>query len=90
MILCHKCAGVLTHAPDENMTALHGCRCISGWVRGFEPTLTRREAIAMQAHQALERALLFDWQGRNQAEVARELDVAIALERLYVQEMVGA
>jgi len=49
MILCHKCSGMLSFDRDsEVVTGLAGCRCISGWVRGFEPDLTRSEAVAAQ------------------------------------------
>jgi DNA-directed RNA polymerase subunit M/transcription elongation factor TFIIS len=47
MILCHKCSGVLAGNKTE-IAGLSGCGCISGWIRGFEPSVSREEAIAAQ------------------------------------------
>lgn len=43
MILCHKCAGTFEQHPF-----LEGCRCISGYPRGFEPNLTEQQALEEQ------------------------------------------
>lgn len=52
MILCHKCSGVLAGDTKET-EGLSGCGCISGWVRGFEPSLNREQAIAEQTQNPL-------------------------------------
>lgn len=65
MILCHKDAGLLAARADEDTTGLLGCECISGWVRGFEPDLTRAEAIRKQIAHAEESIRLYMQQGRE-------------------------
>ena len=47
-ILCHKCSGVLAGPSDPR---LHDCRCMSGWIRGFEPPLILEDAIAEQEQE---------------------------------------
>lgn len=66
MLLCHKCSGVLSKSEHEDTSGLHGCECISGWVRGFEPNLTREEAIAEQIKACDQWIELFQHQGRSQ------------------------
>ncbi len=46
VVLCHKCAGLLTPANDTIQTAFSGCRCISGYVRDWQKSLTIAEAKA--------------------------------------------
>lgn len=70
-ILCHKCQGKLTGPMDSG---LKNCRCISGWVRGFEEPLTLVQAQAAQ-HAANERdRSLYIRQGRSAAEIAALCD----------------
>jgi hypothetical protein len=66
MILCHKCSGILASADNENTTGLLGCGCISGYVRGFEPYVTRQTALAAQINQQQQRILLYQRQSREQ------------------------
>jgi len=63
MILCHKCSGVLAGDTKET-EGLSGCGCISGWVRGFEPSLNREQAIAAQKREQ-ERKLRLNSQAVN-------------------------
>lgn len=79
MILCHKCSGVLT-ADDDEARGLRGCGCISGWVRGFEPVLTRAEAIAAQLAQCERNIALYTRQGRADAWLKLERDAATRLQ----------
>ena len=44
IVLCHKCAGLLTPANDEVKQAFGRCGCISGYIRDFQKTLTIEEA----------------------------------------------
>ena len=69
MILCHKCSGILA-SRGEDGTGLYGCGCMSGWVRGFEPDLSRRDAIAAQENATRQRVALFAEQRRTDAEIA--------------------
>ena len=69
MILCHKCGGLLA-SRDGNTDGLYGCGCISGWVRGFEPNLSREEAIASQVNSTKQRISLFVSQGRGDDYIA--------------------
>ena len=56
MYLCHKCSGVLTASDEERKTLaykrLHGCGCISGWVRDWQDPVTLAVAIQDQYQQA--------------------------------------
>ena len=62
-MLCHKCSGVLAGDTKET-EGLSGCGCISGWVRGFEPSLNREQAIAAQKREQ-ERKLRLNSQAVN-------------------------
>lgn len=70
VILCHKDSGVLV-AGEESMSGLFYCGCISGWVRGFEPIVTREEAIEIQRKELESRLAHYRWQGRSETEIAR-------------------
>lgn len=72
MILCHKDSGVLVR-NGEPMAGLYYCQCISGWVRGFEPIVTREEALKIQAEAVKARIALYRAQGRSEAEISRIL-----------------
>ena len=72
MILCHKCSGVLNPSLDGDGNGLYGCGCISGWIRGFEPILTREQAIAAQVNACDERIALYIRQGREAWNVEQE------------------
>ncbi len=78
MILCHKCGGLLTEAS----TGLYGCGCISGYIRGFEPHLTRAQAIAEQVKETKERISMFIRQGRSESEIGFYRKRLAALENL--------
>lgn len=84
MILCHKCAGILARRKDEDATDMMRCGCISGYVRGFEPNLSRKEAIQKQIEACKQRAALYAGQGRpgfcNMDEQAAELERLLAAE----------
>ena len=71
MILCHKCSGVLACAKDED-GKLNSCRCISGYVRGFEPNLTLDEAATQQAMREIEWLALWVSQGREDEQHYKE------------------
>ena len=71
MKLCHKCAGLLANDETENISGLLECECISGYVRGFEPELTRPEAIKAQIEQQEEWKLLYMRQNRSYSEITR-------------------
>ena len=65
MILCHKCAGILTRPLEgEDQTGLSGCCCISGWVRDGQVHVDRVTAIRQQLQQAKDRQTLYARQGR--------------------------
>ena len=73
MILCHKCSGVLSYSTrTEDVTGLYTCRCISGWVRGFEPILTRNAAIAAQVRMCKLNIALYARQGREPEWIEEE------------------
>ena len=65
MILCHKCAGVLGYVERADIEGLRDCSCISGWVRGFEQSRTRAQAIDVQIDRTIERVELYERQGRD-------------------------
>ena len=46
--LCHKCSGNLGHAHPE----LHGCRCISGWIRDWQEPVFLIQALEEQEKTA--------------------------------------
>lgn len=81
MILCHKCKGVLA-VGEENDKGLLGCSCISGYVRGFEPYLTREQAIAEQIQAQRQWIDLYTRQGRTETEIQRVREKLAALEVL--------
>jgi len=82
IILCHKCAGVLAYAEKEEVESLLECQCISGWVRGFEPMLTREQAIERQIAQQDQWIALYRQQGRASGEVARVEEKKEKLQKL--------
>jgi hypothetical protein len=57
--LCHKCSGLLSFAIPHDKTysdmpkdhGLHGCGCISGWIRDWQAPVTLEEAQVTQAKQ---------------------------------------
>ena len=63
MILCHKCAGVLSGKPQS--PAIYRCGCISGWIRGSEPEVDEMEAIMRQIAEQWSRLDLYAKQGRD-------------------------
>jgi hypothetical protein len=65
MILCHKCSGLLASGDSENTIGMFHCRCISGYVRGFEPNLARLDAIQCQLDGMQRRLTLYRSQGRE-------------------------
>lgn len=69
MLLCHKCAGLLGHRTGEDITGLLNCRCMSGYVRGFEDDVTRAEAIVEQYDMQESWKDLFITQGRHKSEL---------------------
>lgn len=73
MILCHKCGGILAATKNEDCKGLHGCSCISGYVRGYEPELTREQAIESQIKYAEENVLLYMRQNRPLTEINQAL-----------------
>ncbi len=82
MILCHKCSGLLAYADNEDTTGLLDCSCISGYVRGFEPMLNRRAAIAAQLAAQKEWQLLYMRQNRSLTEINQVLEQIHRLEKL--------
>lgn len=65
MILCHKCSGLLTnHYRDHK--ELYPCECISGYIRGFEPTVTLEQAKAEQIKATKANLELYRRQGRDE------------------------
>lgn len=46
VVLCHKCAGLLTPANDTIQKAFGGCGCMSSYVRDWQKSLTIAEAKA--------------------------------------------
>jgi hypothetical protein len=67
MILCHKCSGVLAYADKMEIEGLLDCSCMSGYVRGFEPTVNRAQAIEAQQIHCNFRIELYRTQGRKQS-----------------------
>ena len=84
MRLCHKCSGVLASGDGEDMSGLSECGCISGWLRGIEPDLTREEAIAAQIRTERRNLALWIEQGRGQDWIKRSEDEIKRLEALAV------
>lgn len=70
LILCHKCSGVLAHTEDDKDHGLNGCQCMSGYVRGFEPSVSRELAATVQAKRELEWMALYVSQGRTVLQIA--------------------
>lgn len=66
MILCHKCSGVLAGEAQE-IKGLNGCGCISSYYHGFEPAVTRKEAITIQIAAIQQRRRLYLDQKRDQS-----------------------
>ena len=81
MVLCHKCAGVLAGDREETK-GLMGCGCISGYVRGFEPWLTRPQAIQAQIKQCDSWVELFRGQGRPESMIEQVIEQRRKLESL--------
>ena len=50
--ICHKCSGLL--AGQSKL--LHGCCCISGWVRDWQEPLSERKALQIQHDNAVNNA----------------------------------
>jgi hypothetical protein len=86
MILCHKDAGLLAARKDENVEGLLSCGCMSGWVRGFEPDLTREQAVAVQIKMQDSWIALYTTQKRADAEIEKVRQRKIKLEALLVNE----
>lgn len=63
MILCHKCSGRLE--GTKTISSLYDCRCMSGWIRGFEPNVTEQEALLAQTMAQMKRLELYKRQGRS-------------------------
>lgn len=70
MYLCHKCGGILLHDKTEDVSGLLDCQCMSGYYRGFEPCLTRTQAIAKQIEHQDSWIALYAQQGRTDSEIA--------------------
>ena len=67
IILCHKCSGVLTNSDDVDVTGLADCRCISGYVRGFDPVInTALEAAKVQIKNMEKELTWFLANGRDE------------------------
>jgi len=47
-ILCHKCLGVLSGETKD--TPLQHCRCISGWIRGWEESVSFAQATSSNTY----------------------------------------
>jgi hypothetical protein len=63
VFLCHKCSGLLSFVPG--MTApLHGCGCISGWIRDWQTPVTVTEAMLDQAVQSERNVIWANERGR--------------------------
>lgn len=50
--LCHKCSGLLAGQSK----VLHGCGCISGWVRDWQEPVSERKAMQIQHDQDINNA----------------------------------
>jgi len=53
--LCHKCSGLLAGQSKR----LHGCSCISGWVRDWQEPVSELKALQIQHDQAVSSAEFF-------------------------------
>jgi hypothetical protein len=82
MILCHKCAGLLWRDDSEDITGLLSCECMSGYVRGFEPKLTRTEAIKVQIAQQESWIDLYISQGREPRHIEGRQEAIDKLKEL--------
>jgi len=78
-ILCHKCAGVLSGKVKN--TPLNYCRCISGWIRGFEKSLTFEEAKQEQIQMAKSWIQLYKRQERDQSWIDKEEAIIAKLQK---------
>lgn len=88
VILCHKCSGLLHADTREEGSELVHCGCISGYVRGFEPHLTREEAINSQIDSVRKRIDVFVHQGRT-VEVLWLKERLHQLEKLVNERVEG-
>lgn len=82
MILCHKCSGLLSHGKTEDINGLLHCMCISSYVRGFEPILSRPQAIEQQITQTASYIQLYRQQGRAQSWIDTATQTKTNLENL--------
>jgi hypothetical protein len=82
MFLCHKCSGLLVHGKSEDISGLRGCSCMSGYFRGFEPDLTREQAIDAQIEGTVKRIELYEQQGRSKQYIDPEMEKLDQLVRL--------
>jgi hypothetical protein len=82
MFLCHKCSGLLVHDESENVAGLHGCRCMSGYYRGFELKLDRAQAIEAQIKRTEERIKMYERQERDAQYLEPEREWLRKLEEL--------
>ena len=82
MILCHKCSGVLASDAAEDISGLLGCSCISGYVRGFESELSRKDALVKQIKAQNIWLALYQQQGRAQRELDSVKNTINRLESL--------
>lgn len=87
MFLCHKCSGLLVHHKSDDVSGLLSCSCISGYYRGFEPSLTRAQAIDAQINCTTARLELYRRQGRSAQYIDLELAKLEQLEELRRREI---
>lgn len=80
VLLCHKCSGVLANTDKDTNHGLNGCKCISGYVRGFQRAMSIEEAASAQVQREIEWIALYVSQGRVEADPAWQ----DALRRLKV------
>jgi hypothetical protein len=82
MVLCHNCSGLLAYSNQDDTAGLRGCSCISGYVRGFEPDLTREQAIDAQIEEAAARIESYKRQGRSSQHIDPEMKTLEELKAL--------
>lgn len=85
MIICHKCSGLLAYDKKDDTTGLLHCRCISGYVRGFEPVRDRKAVLQAQIDARTAVIRLWERQQRPMAWVETELRLRAGLESLLAE-----
>ena len=84
IILCHKCAGLLT--PNDTTAPLYSCGCMSGYVREFQSAADHINPVDEQISECLARIDLYKSQGRTEAHWIDDQQMIIDRLRAYKEK----